>query len=70
MIKLTPKIEVLDNGCIQVREVRDGVYHRRVIAPLDNIKNESQTIKDLTKEVWTPEVIKIYTDQVKQFTIL
>lgn len=63
------KVEVLENGQIQVREAtrvyKDGVeigktYHRHVLAPEADLTNEVQKVKDIANVVWTPEVITAY----------
>lgn len=59
------KIEVLEDGQIQVRRVnrvfKDGIkiaetYHRHVIAPDQDIKNEDGRVQAVAKAVWTDEV--------------
>ena len=54
---------------LQIREAtivkEDGVelsrnYHRRVLSPGDDVSSESQEIQDLTKAVWTDELIANY----------
>lgn len=63
------KIEVLENGCIQVRQatriVEDGEvisssYHRHVVTPLDSTENEDQKVKDIAAAVHTDEVKAAY----------
>jgi hypothetical protein len=55
------KIEVLDNGCLQVREAniveKDGVviaktFHRYVIVPNSDISDKDQKIKDIAEAAW------------------
>lgn len=57
------KIEVLEDGTLQVREttrVKDGdvviaeSYHRRIVTPLDNVTNETGLAKEIADKVHTP----------------
>lgn len=63
------KVEVLENGTIQVRRADcifdDGVeisktYHRHVLAPGDNLDNHDPKVRAIAEAVWTPEVISAY----------
>lgn len=63
------KIEVLLNGCIQVRRrdqiLKDGVevaatYHRHVIAPGDDTSAEDLRVAAIAAATWTDEVIEAY----------
>ena len=63
------KIEVLLNGCIQVRRrdqiLKDGVevaatYHRHVIAPGDDTSAEDPRVAAIAAATWTDEVIEAY----------
>ena len=63
------KIEVLEDGQIQVRRanrvLKDGVkisetYHRHVIAPDQDIKDEDERVKAVANAVWTKEVKETY----------
>lgn len=67
------KIEVLENGCIQVREAtritEDGnvissSYHRHVVTPADSVEGEDQRVKDIAAAVHTPEVKQAYQDLI------
>ena len=60
------KIEVLEDGYIQVRQVTKILeddkelsksYHRHVIAPGDDLTNEDDKVKNIANVVWTQEVI-------------
>ena len=66
---VTDKIEVLENGCIQVRQatriVEDGVvisstFHRHVVTPLDSTENEDQKVKNIASAIHTTEVRNAY----------
>ena len=63
------KIEVIENGFIQVRQAtiieRDGefvsrTFHRWVLTPDMDISNQEQKVKDIANAAWTPEVRQAY----------
>jgi hypothetical protein len=63
------KIEVLELGYIQVREVtrimEDGnelsaSYHRWVLAPGDDLTGQDARVVAIANAVWTEEVISAY----------
>ena len=63
------QIEVLENGCIQIRIAtiiqRDDVeiaktYHRHVVAPGEDISNEDAKVQAIANAIWTAEVIAAY----------
>lgn len=66
------KIEVLENGALQVRRatyiVEDGVrlpnpaYHRSVVSPGDDTSQEDARVKAVAAAVQTPTVIKAFQD--------
>ena len=69
------KIEVLEDGRIQIREdtvmLRDGVevartYHRRAHDPTDTPLPDSEDyrVKAIASVIWTPEVIAEYRRRV------
>ena len=58
------QITILEDGQIQIREVRRFIengevvaqnYHRRVVTPDTNIDNEDPRVKALANVDWTPE---------------
>lgn len=62
-------IEVLENGCVQVRTkaaiMEDGAqisgsFHRHVIAPGDDYANEDARVKAICKATHTPAVVSAY----------
>lgn len=69
-IQITDRIEVVENGCVQVRVktsiIEDGqqisaTFHRHVIAPGDDYsQHESNRVKAICAAVHTPEVIAAY----------
>lgn len=63
------KIEVLENGIIQVRQAniveRDGVeiaktYHRWSLTPGQDLTGQEQRVVDIANVVWTEEVVAAY----------
>jgi hypothetical protein len=67
------KIEITENNCIQVRTAnvieKNGteitrVFHRHVIAPIDDISNEDEKVKSIANAIWTPEVIEEYKKMI------
>jgi hypothetical protein len=62
-------IEVIENGCIQVRTktaiLEDGVeisgkFHRYVVAPGDDYSAEDARVKAICAAMHTPQVIAAY----------
>ena len=62
-------IEVVENGCIQVRTKTaifedgkqiSGSFHRHVIAPGDDYRAEDAKVQTICAAVHTPEVIVAY----------
>jgi hypothetical protein len=62
-------IEVLENGCVQVRTktavIEDGVqlsgsFHRHVLAPGDDYASEDARVKAICKATHTPAVVSAY----------
>lgn len=68
-IAVVDRIEVVENGCIQVRtktaimedgkQIR-GNFHRHVVAPGDDYSGECDKVKAVCAATHTTEVIKIY----------
>jgi hypothetical protein len=65
----TDLIEVLENGCLQIREAniveRDGVaiaktFHRYVLSPGDDVSTKEQKIQNIAAAVWTPEILQAW----------
>jgi len=63
------KIEVLENGTIQVRfttrVLEDGnvlsqSYHRHVLQPGDDLSSEDARVSAIATSTWTPEVVAAY----------
>ena len=66
------KIEIVENGTVQVRQATtisengkeiSRTYHRWTIAPGDNYSAQEQQVQDICKISHTPEVIAAYKAQ-------
>ena len=62
-------IEVVENGCIQVRTKtaikEDGVeisskFHRHVVAPGDDVSGENAKVQAIAASIHTAEVVEAY----------
>ena len=63
------KIEVLENGIIQVRQATvitenntelSKAFHRHCLVPGTNLVNEDARVVVIAQAIWTPEVIAAY----------
>lgn len=70
---IVDKIEVLENGAIQVRQAniieKDGKeiarsFHRHVLQPGDDLSSQDPKVVAIANAVWTPEVISTYQTQL------
>lgn len=68
-IKVIDKIEVVENGTLQVREatriIKDGeqiaqTYHRWSFAPASDVSAMPTNVQAIAQAAWTPEVIAAY----------
>jgi len=68
-VEVVDLIEVLENGCIQVRTctriMEDGVqisgtFHRHVVAPGDDYSTEDAKVKAIAASIHTAGVIAAY----------
>lgn len=68
-VKVIDKIEVVENGTIQIREVtrimKDGSevahsYHRWAFAPGSDVSEMPANVQAICQVAWTPEVIAAY----------
>ena len=68
-IELVDRIEVIENGCIQVRTktaiMEDGkqissVFHRHVVAPGADYSGENAKVQAIATAIHTAEVIAAY----------
>ena len=69
------KIEVLENGIIQVRRAdiveRDGLeiaksYHRWTLTPGQDLTGQEQRVIDVAIAVWTADVVAAYQQSTGQ----
>ena len=72
------KIEVLENGTIQVRRadviLKDGTevgrqYHRHVLTPGSDVTNEVERVRSIANVVWTSAVVTAYEASVAENTL-
>ena len=63
------KLEVLEDGKIQMRTetriLEDGnvlsrSFHRKLLAPLDDVSSENSKVQAICNATWTDEVIAAY----------
>lgn len=68
-IKSVDQIEVVENGCVQVRtrtsiledgKQISGSYHRHVVAPGDDYSNEDARVQAICAATHTAEVVAAY----------
>lgn len=68
-IEVVDRIEVIENGCVQVRtrtsimengEQISSSFHRHVVAPGDDYSQEDARVKAICKATHTPAVIAEY----------
>jgi hypothetical protein len=71
------KIEVLENGVIQVRQItrvkEDGKelsasYHRWSLVPEDDLTGQDPKVVSIANAIWTEEVINAYKTQIVNST--
>ena len=69
------KIEVLENGTLQVRTatrvLEDGValsssFHRHVLHPDADTTNEDDKVVAIATATWTPEVVSAYEAMIAE----
>lgn len=75
-VVLVDRIEVLENGCVQVRTCTrvledgkqiSGTYHRHVVAPGDDYTGEDARVQAICAATHTADVIAAYkTTQTAQ----
>lgn len=68
-VMVVDKIEVVENGCVQVRtktailedgQQISGTFHRHVVAPGDDYSNEDARVQAICAATHTPEVVAAY----------
>ena len=72
-IKVIDKIEVVENGTVQVREatriLKNGkqiaqTYHRWSFSPASDISEMPANVQAIAQAAWTSEVISKYNEQI------
>lgn len=72
--KKVDRVEVFEDGTLQIREVicvyKDGVlianeYHRSILTPVDDTTKSDSRVKAIADAVWTDDVKKAYTEKQK-----
>ena len=67
------KIEVLENGTLQVRsvtrvledgEVLSSSFHRHTLAPGSDTSNEDAKVVAIANATWTADVVTAYNDMI------
>jgi hypothetical protein len=70
--QIIDKIEVVENGTLQVRQVtkiiEDGnqlssSYHRWTFSPGSDVSDQPANVQAIAAAVWTPEIIAAYEAQ-------
>jgi len=75
-MKKTDKIEILDNGILQIREIEllelkdgatvNGAYHRYCLTPDTDIASIADSkVKAVALAVWTQDIISNYKNSIK-----
>ena len=68
-VEVVDRIEVLENGCVQVRTATkimedgkqiSGTFHRHVVAPGDDYAAEDARVKAICKATHTSAVVAAY----------
>lgn len=74
-IEIVDRIEVIENGCVQVRTKtsikEDGkeissTFHRHVVAPGDDYSAEADRVQAICAATHTPEVVVSYKASLAQ----
>jgi hypothetical protein len=68
-VEIVDRIEVIENGCVQVRTKTaimedgtqiSGTFHRHVVAPGDDYSNEDARVQAICAATHTADVIAAY----------
>lgn len=74
-IVVVDRIEVLENGCVQVRTKTailedgkqiSGTFHRHVVAPGDDYSKEDVRVQAICAATHTLEVVNAYANNLKK----
>lgn len=72
--KTIDRVEVVENGIVQVREVnrvlKDGAeiarnFHRWTLTPGQDVSDQAANVQAICQAAWTPEVIAAYQAQLE-----
>ena len=72
-IQIVDRIEVVENGCVQVRtrtsimedgKQISGKFHRHVVAPGDDVSAEDSKVQAISKSIHTASVIAAYKSAI------
>jgi hypothetical protein len=76
-IEIVDRVEVVENGCVQVRtktaimedgKQLSGTYHRHVVAPGDDYSAEDAKVQAIAASIHTADVIAAYAaSQTQEF---
>lgn len=73
-VVVVDRVEVLENGCVQVRTKTaimedgkqiSGTFHRHVVAPGDDYSQENARVQAICAATHTPEVIAAYQAELE-----
>jgi len=73
------KIEVIENGVVQVRQATkifeddqqiSVTYHRWTLTPGQDVSEQEQRVQDVCLSVWTSDVIEAYKNQPDKYSNL
>jgi hypothetical protein len=68
-VQIVDRIEVVENGCVQVRtrtsimedgKQISGTFHRHVVAPGDDYNNEDERVQAICAAMHTAAVVSAY----------
>lgn len=68
-VEIVDRIEVVENGCVQVRTKTaimedgkqiSGTFHRHVVAPGDDYNGEDARVQAICAATHTPDVVAAY----------
>jgi hypothetical protein len=74
-VVLVDSIEVVENGCIQVRTRTDikednveisSKFHRHIVLPGDDYSGEDAKVQAIAASIHTPEVIAAYQEKLAE----
>lgn len=78
-VVVVDKIEVLEDGVIQVRQatriVEDGnclseTFHRWVLVPGQDVADQDSRVQSIAGVIWTPAIVDAYVQQQREIAQL